>query len=46
MYDHSLDRGKKHFCRYCLRAFIIEEILKVILKIALDLMVKKKNYNA
>ena len=28
MYDHSLHRGGKHFCRYCLHAFITEEILK------------------
>ena len=28
MYDHSLHRGRKHFCRYCFHAFIIEEILK------------------
>ena len=28
MYDHSLNRERKHFCRYCLNAFITEEILK------------------
>ena len=28
MYDHSLHRGRKHFCRYCLHAFITEEILQ------------------
>ena len=28
MYDHTLHRGKKYFCRYCLQAFSIEEILK------------------
>ena len=28
MYDHSLHHGRKHFCRYCLHAFITEEILK------------------
>ena len=28
MYDHSLHRGRKHFCRYFLYAFITEEILK------------------
>ena len=32
MYDHSLHRGKKHFCRYCLHAFIPEEILKCHIK--------------
>ena len=35
MYDHSLHRGRKHFCRYCLLAFITEEILKSHIKIAL-----------
>ena len=25
-YDHSLHRGRKHFCRYFLHAFIIGEI--------------------
>ena len=28
MYDHTLHRGRKHFCRYCLQAFRTEEILK------------------
>ena len=28
MYDHSLHLGRKHFSRYCLHAFITEEILK------------------
>ena len=28
MCDDSLRRGRKHFCRYCLHAFITEEILK------------------
>ena len=32
MYDHSLHRGRKHFCRYCLHAFITEEILKRSIK--------------
>ena len=27
MYDHSLHRGRKHFCRYCLQAFSTEELL-------------------
>ena len=27
MYDHSLHRGRKHFCPYCLHAFITKEIL-------------------
>ena len=28
MYDHLLHRGRKNFCRCCLHAFVIEEILK------------------
>ena len=32
MYDHSLHRRKKHFCRYYLHAFITEEILKCHIK--------------
>ena len=28
MHDHSLHHERKHFCRYCLHAFITEEILK------------------
>ena len=41
MYHHSLHRGRKHFCRYCLH-FTSEEILSVILKIAVKLMVNKR----
>ena len=32
MYAHSLHRGRKHCCRYCLHAFITEEILKSHIK--------------
>ena len=28
MYDHLFHCGKKYFCRYCLHAFIAEEVLK------------------
>ena len=28
MHDHSLHRGRRHFCRYFLHAFITEKILK------------------
>ena len=28
MYDHTLHRDRKHFCRYGLQAFSTEEILK------------------
>ena len=27
-YDHSLHRGRKCFCCYCLHAFITEQVLK------------------
>ena len=29
MYDHSLHRGRKHFCRYCLQAFTAEDCFKI-----------------
>ena len=32
MYDHTLDHGRKQFCRYCLQAFSSEEILKSHIK--------------
>ena len=25
MYDHTLHRERKHFCRYCLHAFVTEQ---------------------
>ena len=28
MNDHSLHRGKKHFCPYCVHAFITKEVVK------------------
>ena len=28
MHDHALRGALKHFCRYCLYAFVTEEILK------------------
>ena len=28
MYDHTLFRGRKYFCHYCLQAFSTEEISK------------------
>ena len=28
MYDHTLHRGRKHFCCYCLQAFRTAEKLK------------------
>ena len=32
MYDHTLHRGRKHFCRYFLQVFITEELLKSHIK--------------
>ena len=32
MYGHSLNREINHFCRYCLQAFITEEISKLHIK--------------
>ena len=32
MCDHTLHRGRKHFCSYCLQAFGTEEILKCQIK--------------
>ena len=32
MYDHTLHRERKRFCRYCLQAFSSEEILKSYIK--------------
>ena len=29
MYDHTLHRGRKMFCRYCLQTFSTAEILKI-----------------
>ena len=28
MYDHTIHRGRKYFCQYCLQVFSIKEILK------------------
>ena len=32
MYDHTLHRGREHFCHYCLQAFSAEDILKSHIK--------------
>ena len=32
MYDHSLHRERKRFCRYCLHAFVTEGISKCHIK--------------
>ena len=41
MFDHTLHRGRKHFCRYCLQGFSAKKLLKCQVKIALKLMVNK-----
>ena len=43
MYNHSLHRGKKHFCRYCLHDFITEEILKRHIKGCFKINRKEKS---
>ena len=42
MYDHTLHRGRKHFCRYCLKAFSTEEILKRYIKDCFKVNGKKR----
>ena len=42
MYDHSLHRGRKHFCCYCLHAFITGEILKRHIKDCFKINGKQK----
>ena len=42
MYDHSLNCRRKHFCRYCLHAFITEEILKHHIKNCFKINGKQK----
>ena len=32
MYHHTLHRGRKYFCRYCLQAFSTEKMLKPHIK--------------
>ena len=42
MYDHTLNRGRKHFCRYCLQVFSREEILKRHIKDCFKINGKQK----
>ena len=42
MYNHTLHRGRKHFCRYCLLAFSTEEILKRHIKDCFQINYKKR----
>ena len=42
MYYHPLHRGRKHFCRYCLHAFITEEVLKRHIKDCFNINAKQR----
>ena len=42
MYDYTLRRGRKHFCRYCLQAFSTEEILKRHIKYSFKINDKQR----
>ena len=42
MYYHPLHRGRKHFCRYCLHAFITEEVLKHHIKDCFNINAKQR----
>ena len=42
MYDHTLHRGIKHFCRFCLQAFSTEKILKRHIKDCLKINDKQR----
>ena len=42
MYDHTLHRGKKILCHYCLQAFSTEEILKRHIKDCFKINDKQK----
>ena len=43
MQDHTLHRERKHFCRYCLQAFSIEEILKRHIKDCIEINGKQRD---
>ena len=42
MYDHTLHRGRKYFCHYCLQIFSIEEILKRHIKDCFNINSKER----
>ena len=42
MYNHTLHRIKKHFCRYCLQAFSTEKLLKYHIKHCFKINGKQK----
>ena len=44
MYNNSLHRERKHFCRYFLQAFCIEKIVKSHIKDCFKINGKQKNY--
>ena len=41
-YDHTLHRGRKHFCRYCLQAISTEEISKYHFKLCFKINGKER----
>ena len=41
-YNHTLHRGKKPFCHYCLKAFSTEEIFKLYIKDCLKTSSKER----
>ena len=43
MYDHTLHRGRKHFCRYCLQAFRTADKLKCHIKDCFKINGKQAN---
>ena len=42
MFDHTLYRERKHFCRYCLQSFSTEEILKLHIKNFFEIKTKER----
>ena len=42
MYDHTLHRERKHFCRYCLQAFSTEKISRRHIKVCFKINDKQR----
>ena len=42
LYNHTLHPRRKHFCHYCLQAFITEEILKCHIKVCFEINDKQR----
>ena len=42
IYDYTLHRGRKDFCRYCLQAFSSEELLKSHIKNCIEINGKQR----